>query len=31
VKADGTYTSIIQKWGLTSGAITAANRRIPVA
>lgn len=27
LKADGTYTSIINKWGLTSGAISVIDRR----
>jgi polar amino acid transport system substrate-binding protein len=27
VQADGTYTSLINKWGLTSGAITAIDQR----
>jgi polar amino acid transport system substrate-binding protein len=31
VKADGTYTSLIQKWGLSSGAITEIDRRTNVA
>ena len=28
VKADGTYTKIVQKWGVTSGALTMIDRRV---
>ena len=28
VKADGTYTKIVQKWGVTSGALAMVDRRI---
>lgn len=31
LKADGTYHSLIQKWGLTNEEITAADRRLGVA
>ncbi|GAC1426657.1 MAG: ABC transporter substrate-binding protein [Ktedonobacteraceae bacterium] len=28
VKSDGTYTKIVQKWGVTSGALAMINRRL---
>ena len=31
LKADGTYTSIINKWGLTTGAISVIDRRTTYA